>query len=184
MTAHASSPISTTLALLALIGAPADAAGKRPVRADPIRSAMSAGPAAVAARATIARVNPDGTMTTLRQGSNGFTCMPDNPATPGPDPMCLDANAMTWAMAWIGHKPPPTDRPGLMYMLEGGTDFSNVDPYASKPDGAWIKTGPHVMVVGSAAILQGYPAGARPDTRVPYVMWAGTPYAHLMVPVR
>ena len=32
-------------------------------------------------------------MRTLRKGSNGFTCMPDNPVTPGPDPMCMDANA-------------------------------------------------------------------------------------------
>ena len=31
---------------------------------------------------------------TLREGSNGFTCMPDNPTTPGPDPMCMDAAAM------------------------------------------------------------------------------------------
>ena len=71
-----------------------------------------------------------------------------------------------------------------MYMLERETDFSNTDPYATKPDGAWINTGPHVMVVGSTAMLNGYPSGAKPDTKVPYVMWAGTPYAHLMVPVK
>jgi hypothetical protein len=169
---------------IALAASPAAGARKGPVKIDPIRSAMSAAPASVAAHATIARANADGTMTTLRKGTNGFTCMPDNPQTPGPDPMCMDANAMTWAMAWMGHKPPPSDKPGVMYMLEGGTDFSNVDPYATKPDGAWIKTGPHVMVVGSAAVLAGYPSGPRPDTRSPYVMWAGTPYAHLMIPVR
>jgi hypothetical protein len=39
------------------------------------------------------------------------------------------------------------------------------------------------MVVGSKEILAGHPAEAKPDTAVPYVMWAGTPYAHLMVPV-
>ena len=169
---------------IGLAASPAAGARKGPVKIDPIRSAMSAAPASVAAHATIARANADGTMTTLRKGTNGFTCMPDNPQTPGPDPMCIDANAMTWAMAWMGHKPPPSDKPGVMYMLEGGTDFSNVDPYATKPDGAWIKTGPHMMVVGSAAVLAGYPSGPRPDTRSPYVMWAGTPYAHLMIPVR
>jgi len=169
---------------IALAASPAAGARKGPVKIDPMRSAMSAAPASVAAHATIARANADGTMTTLRKGTSGFTCMPDNPQTPGPDPMCMDANAMAWAMAWMGHKPPPSDKPGVMYMLEGGTDFSNVDPYATKPDGAWIKTGPHVMVVGSAAVLAGYPSGPRPDTRSPYVMWAGTPYAHLMIPVR
>ena len=83
----------------------------------------------------------------------------------------------------MGHKPPPADQPGVMYMLAGGTDASNTDPYATKPDGDWIMTGPHIMFVGSAAALNGYPAGPKPDTSAPYVMWAGTPYAHLMVPV-
>jgi hypothetical protein len=40
------------------------------------------------------------------------------------------------------------------------------------------------MVVGSDSLLANYPGGARPDTSRPYVMWAGTPYAHLMIPVR
>ncbi|MEP6867050.1 MAG: hypothetical protein ABJA20_00890 [Novosphingobium sp.] len=161
----------------------------KPVRAtkvalSPIASAMSAAPKAVGSAATIVMANADGTMKTLRKGTNGFTCMPDSPATPGPDPMCMDANAMNWAMAWMGHKPPPTDAPGVMYMLEGGTDASNTDPYATKPTGDWVKTGPHLMIVGSAAMLNGYPSGPRPDTKAPYVMWAGTPYAHLMVPIR
>ena len=153
---------------------------------DPIASAMSAAPAAVSSTATIVAPQPDGSMKTLRQGSNGFTCMPDNPVTPGRDPMCMDGNAMQWAMAWMGHKPPPTETPGVMYMLEGGTDASNTDPYATKPTsgGDWIHTGPHMMVVGSASLLKGYPSGPNPNTAAPYVMWAGTPYAHLMVPVK
>ena len=49
--------------------------------ADPIASAMSAAPEAVGKAATIVVPQPqDGSMKTLRQGSNGFTCMPDNPA--------------------------------------------------------------------------------------------------------
>ena len=152
---------------------------------DPIASAMAAAPEAVGSGAAIATIGEDGSMATLREGTNGFTCMPDSPATPGPDPMCMDKNAMDWAMAWIGRTAPPTDRPGIMYMLAGGTDASNTDPYATKPaEGAnWVETGPHMMIVGSAAALEGYPASESPDTSVPYVMWAGTPYAHLMVPV-
>ena len=124
-------------------------------------------------------------MKTIREGKNGWTCMPDSPTTPGPDPMCMDANAAKWAAAWIGHKDPPANTAGVMYMLEGGTDGSNTDPYATQPtaDNDWIKTGPHIMIVGSADILAGYPSGPKPDTSAPYVMWAGTPYAHLMVPV-
>src|SRR5687768_14771874 len=108
--------------------------------ADLITSAMSAAPEAVARNATIVAANPDGTMKTLRKGSNGFTCMPDSPATPGPDPMCMDANALKWAQAWIGKKTPPANSVGLIYMLRGGTDASNIDPHAAKPTAtnAWV----------------------------------------------
>jgi hypothetical protein len=153
---------------------------------DPVASAESAAPAAIAHDASIVTVGADGKMSTVREGKNGWTCMPDAPDTPGPDPMCMDGNAAKWAQAWIGHKPPPDGSVGVMYMLEGGTDASNTDPYAKQPtaDNDWIKTGPHVMIVGSKEVLAGYPAGAKPDTSGPYVMWAGTPYAHLMVPVK
>ena len=152
---------------------------------DPVASAESAAPAAIAHDASIVTADAKGNMTTLRQGKNGWTCMPDSPATPGVDPMCFDQNAAKWVQAWVGHKAPPPNIVGLMYMLEGGSDASNTDPYATKPtaDNNWVTTGPHLMIVGSKDILAGHPAGAKPDTSVPYVMWAGTPYAHLMVPV-
>lgn len=150
-----------------------------------IASAMRAAPAAVGHSAAVIDMGADGSMRTLRAGANGFTCMADNPATPGPDPMCGDANAMAWAMAWVGHKTPPANKVGFMYMLEGGTDASNTDPYAKAPSATnnWVKTGPHVMVVGAAASMQGYPRDPQPDTTKPYVMWADTPYEHLMIPV-
>jgi hypothetical protein len=153
---------------------------------DPIESAMSAAPESIARDAAVMTVESDGSMKTLREGKNGWTCMPDSPATPGPDPMCMDGNAAKWAAAWIGHKEPPANTVGVMYMLEGGTDASNTDPYAQQPtaDNNWVKTGPHLMIVGSQDVLKGHPSGAKPDTSVPYVMWAGTPYAHLMVPVQ
>jgi hypothetical protein len=129
----------------------------------------------------------DGKMRTLRAGTNGFTCMPDNDVTPGPDPMCMDKNSMEWVDAWAAHKTPPAGKTGLMYMLAGGTDASNTDPYATKPDAKnhWIKTGPHLMIVGADASFYGsYPKNADPDTGMPYIMWAGTPYEHLMAPVK
>lgn len=152
-----------------------------------IRSAMTAAPKKVAEKATIVAMGADGKMMTLREGSNGFTCMPDNPATPGPDPMCMDQAAVDWAMAWIGKTQPTVGKVGFMYMLAGGTDASNTDPYATKPaDGNhWIKTGPHVMIVGAEpSFYQLYPRSETPDTGVPYIMWPGTPYEHLMVPVK
>jgi hypothetical protein len=55
-----------------------------------------------------------GAKRTARAGTNGVWCMPDSPATPGPDPMCGDANAMEWAMAWIGKTEPPKGKVGFM----------------------------------------------------------------------
>jgi hypothetical protein len=152
-----------------------------------IKSAMSAAPAKVGAGATIIAVGADGKMRTLREGTNGFTCMPDNPTTPGKDPMCMDKAALEWATAWMEHKTPATGKVGFMYMLAGGTDASNTDPYATKPEASnnWVKTGPHVMIVGADPTFYDlYPKGAKPDTSVPYVMWAGSPYQHLMIPVK
>lgn len=152
---------------------------------DPIESAMTAAPAAIAKDAKIISMKPDGTTSVLREGSNGWTCMPDNSATPGADPMCMDANAMKWAEAWIGHKSPPADNVGLMYMLAGGSDASNTDPWGQTPKdgGKWVETGPHVMVVGSESLNKLYPSGDNPDTSKPYVMFGGTPYAHMMIPI-
>lgn len=152
-----------------------------------IASAVSAAPASIGKAATIVAMDAKGAMRTLRKGTNAWTCMPDNPETPGPDPMCMDKNAMEWADAYLGHKTPPAGKVGLMYMLAGGTDASNTDPYAKKPTASnhWIKTGPHVMVVGAdASFYDSYPKSADPDTSAPYVMWAGTPYQHLMAPVK
>lgn len=151
-----------------------------------IASAMSAAPPRVAKAATIVEMGSDGRMRTLRKGSNGFTCMADDPHTPGPDPMCVDANAMEWLHALITRGEPPAGKIGLFYMLAGGTDASNTDPFATKPSGPhWIKTGPHVMVVGADPSFYAlYPRGADPDTSTPYVMWADTKYQHLMIPVK
>lgn len=152
-----------------------------------IKSAMQAAPKKVGAAATIVVIGADGQMRTLREGKNGFTCMPDNPATPGPDPMCMDKAAWDWAGAWMSHKPPASGVVGFMYMLAGGTDASNTDPFASKPDAGnhWVKTGPHVMIVGAeSSFYDLYPKAADPDTSSPYVMWPGTPYQHLMIPVK
>jgi hypothetical protein len=167
----------------------ATAKGAKPAPTDEelIASAMRAAPRKIAENATIVAPDPKGGMRTLRKGTNGFTCMPDDPSTPGPDPVCWDKNAGDWMDAYMNHKTPPAGKVGLMYMLAGGTDASNTDPYATKPAAAghWIKTGPHIMIVGAdAGFYDGYPKSADPDTTSPYVMWAGTPYQHLMAPVR
>lgn len=179
-----------TLALFVSVAAASLAAASPSALADAnsdvIKSAEAAAPAAIASGAAVYGMDDKGNMITLREGKNGWWCMPDSPATPGPDPMCGDANAMEWAMAWIGKTEPPKGKVGFMYMLAGGTDASNTDPYAAAPTEGnnWIKTGPHVMVMNATDMMAGYPTDANPDTSKPYVMWPGTPYAHLMVPIQ
>jgi Ni/Co efflux regulator RcnB len=184
VSAAALPPFTAVAADAMKMAAPAKPA---PSDAQLVASAVSAAPAALGKGATVVVAGADGKMRTVRPGSNHFTCMPDNPVTPGRDPMCMDSAAMGWVNAWIAHQAPPVGKVGLMYMLAGGTDASNTDPYAEKPAAGnhWIKTGPHIMLVGAdAAFYDAYPKDADPDTSQPYVMWAGTPYQHLMAPVK
>jgi hypothetical protein len=151
-----------------------------------IASAEKAAPAAVAENATVIAMDEQMNMRTVRQGSNGFTCMADNPQSPGTDPMCLDKGGMEWAGAWMSKTEPPKGVVGLGYMLAGGSDASNTDPHATEPPqaGKWVDTGPHIMVFNMGEAIKTYPQqGDNPDTKSPYVMWAGTPYEHLMLPV-
>ncbi len=145
-----------------------------------IESALSAAPAAIAEGAAVV----DWDNTVLREGTNGWTCMPDPPHQPGIAPMCLDEQWVKWAMAWTSHEIPEITRVGTAYMLAGGVDASNTDPYATEPAPGdnWVHSGPHVMIiVPDPAALDGLPTD--PNSGGPYVMWKGTPYAHIMMPV-
>ena len=65
--------------------ATADATKPAPTDDELVASAMKAAPKKVAENATIVAPDAKGGMRTLRKGSNGFTCMPDNPETPAPN---------------------------------------------------------------------------------------------------
>jgi hypothetical protein len=151
-----------------------------------IQSAMTAAPDSIAAGATIMDypANDTAPMTQLRAGTNGWVCVPDMPTTPGPDPMCADAQWQTWLAAWMGHKTPNITAIGVGYMLAGGADASNTDPYATHPDSGetWITSGPHLMVISpNLRVYETMPSA--PNNSTPYVMLKGTPFAHVMVPV-
>jgi hypothetical protein len=96
-------------------------------------------------------------MRTLRKGTSAWTCVPNDPSTLGDDPMCLDPVAMEWLHASM-KKASPLNKMGFIYMMKGGWDFSNTDPFATTPhSGKPTITGPHVMIVGPAAkSLPGY----------------------------
>ncbi|HKU81807.1 MAG TPA: hypothetical protein VJP76_06515, partial [Candidatus Tumulicola sp.] len=147
--------------------------------ADYIAKVSAAAPAAVVKGATIVQMGKGGTMRTLQTGTNGFTCL-----MAGTDAMCADKNAMAWIHAMIAHASPP-NVVGFAYMLAGDQGGSNTDPMASAKtaDNHWVVTGPHLMMFAPSATTMGYPTTADADPSAPYVMWANTRYAHVMIPV-
>jgi hypothetical protein len=166
--------------------ATASAAPVGPTDDELIASAMSAAPEGVSGNATIVAAGPGGAMRVLREGTNGYTCMPDNPHTPGNMPMCADPAGLAWVMSLAMHQEPPADAPvSIAYMMQGSTFPSIDDPNLMEPPNgeAWIETGPMLMVMNARDLLAGLPSGDV-DLDSPFVMYGGTRYEHLMVPVR
>jgi len=177
-----------SLALLPILAWPSlDATAQQPMSDDElIANAISAAPEAVGRNATVVAVDEQGQLRTLKQGTNNFTCLPDDPSNPANDPMCVDENGLEWAKAWIAKTEPPKGKIGFGYMLQGGATPSNVDPHATQPAQGtdYMQEPSHVMVFNTAEAMQGYPdPGEHPDMSQPWVMWGGTPYEHLMIPV-
>jgi hypothetical protein len=152
---------------------------KRMTDAEYTAKALSAAPKSISDGAAVVRMADDGSMKTIRKGTNGFTCM-----IIGTDKMCNDANSMEFMDA-VMKKTAPPEKIGISYMLAGDEGASNTDPYASgkTADNHWVFTGPHIMVFGPASKTLGYTEAKDPDPTKPYMMWAGTPYEHAMIPV-
>ena len=151
-----------------------------------IENAMSAAPSSVSANATILdnALDDTGAFVVLREGSNDWSCFPDFPASPGNDPQCLDQTWLDWLYAFFAGDEPSVTVPGLAYMLQGGSDPSNTDPLATEPAAGeeWVSSPPHVMLLLPDELDQSA-FSTDHDSGEPYIMWAGTPYEHIMMPV-
>lgn len=172
--------LAALASLLVLTAAPLfgqQAAYESPDAEAMIKDALSAATPAMAMGATVV----DWEQNVLKEGDNGWTCFP----TPPPfekAPMCLDEPWLDWAASWMGKQPVNIDRIGIGYMLAGDSGASNSDPYAEGETDDWVVAGPHLMVISPAnAGLDGITTD--PSTGGPWVMWEGTPYAHIMVPI-
>jgi hypothetical protein len=144
-----------------------------------IARAMAAGPVEIAKDARIVDQDEHGTETVLREGTNGFTCFPGHPGVVGDDPQCVNAAALRWQRDFLALKPKPTNtEPGIVYMLTGGTDWSASDPNATS--GNAIKEPPHWMILWP---LDPKTSGfsIEPKQTGTWIMYAGTPWAHLMI---
>jgi hypothetical protein len=150
-----------------------------------LKLAMTAGPADVTKDAAVVEMDEKGMMRQLRAGTNGWTCMllPTSKDV-SMDAMCGDQTWMAWGDAYMAKKPPVSTGFGVAYMLHGDHGASNTDPFAMSPSdtNAWVVSPPHVMLlVPDAKILD--TLSVDPHTGGPWVMWKGTPYAHVMVPL-
>ena len=153
----------------------------------------SAAPSFIASKCTV--VDVDGTI--LRQGTNGWTAMAANPrGMADPEngwkdpheamPMVMDAQAMKWAMAFMSGKKPELDHDGWMYMLHGDMGEDNTKQLVFKKEdaaeGHWIESGPHLMLMPKdPSSLKGQTTDFNSGS--PYIMFEGTGYDHIMIPV-
>jgi hypothetical protein len=146
---------------------------------DKIARAMSAGPDEIARSARIIDTDAEGNTVVLRDGGNGFTCMPGNPKVIGEPPMCVDAASLQWFADAKAHKPKPTNTiPGITYMLAGATQRSDSDP--NDKTSPAITVGPHWMIMWPFdPKTTGLPTTHKPTGA--YIMWAGSPYAHVHI---
>lgn len=162
-----------------------------PAQVDPmqakIENAMSAAPPTIARGATLMDwpTAAGSEMSVLREGANAWTCMTDDPNSPTNDPMCLDKMWMAWLDAYMTGSEPHYTSVGLAYMLQGGSGASISDPSAIAPPPGqdWLIVPPHVMLVSPQPLDQTvFPTDATAGG--PFIAWAGTPYEHLIVPVK
>ena len=164
------------MALVTSMSAPASSAESKNAK---IARALSAGPSSIQAGATVMDMGANGKVTVLRKGTNGFTCFAGHTGVVGDDPFCADKESMVWAGDWMAHHPKPTNaKPGIIYMLAGGADWSATDPWATK--GTPIHEPPHWMIMWpNDPKTSGL--SSKESSIGTWIMWANTPYAHLMI---
>jgi hypothetical protein len=148
-----------------------------------IKLALSAAPPHIAKDAAVLVFGADGKLKEGKPGANGFTCIPTVMNLPDPDPMCMDAAVKQWWEDLMANAPKPSNTmPGIAYMARGGSHWEKVGRVVMKqePGAKIVKEPPHWMIM--------WPFDAKttllptvPNPSGVYVMFDGTPYAHVMV---
>jgi hypothetical protein len=164
------------------LGLIASVYAEEPSNKELIDLALSAAPPSISNDATVLVPGKDGNFVEAKKGTNGFTCLPDIPETPKPDPMCLDPAATQWAMSLLkGEAKPSNTVPGIGYMGRGGQHWEKDGKMfmTEQPGAKIVDEPPHWMVFWpfdskTTALPQTH-------THQAYIMFEGTPYAHLMI---
>jgi hypothetical protein len=168
-----------SLVLLCLFAVSSAFAASPETKETKIKRALSAAPATVANSAKVVDMDEKGNMTVLREGDNGFTCVAGHPGVVGDPPACMDAAGLQWILDYMAHKPKPTNtQPGILYQLAGATDWSATDPWATS---GTVQHWPPCWIILWPFDPKATGLSDKPKNTGTWVMWAGTPYAHLMI---
>ena len=147
--------------------------------------AMSAAPENVSGKATI--MAADGAI--LKEGSNGWVCMPGTPPNENVNPMCVDPAWQNWLQEYmkaVNGEAYEYDSEsasfGVSYMLVGDIAVDNNEPFnQDQSKGVWVAERPHLMLLLPASMMKDLPTD--PYAGGPYVMWEGNDFVHVMVPL-
>lgn len=145
--------------------------------------AQGAAPLGISKDATILVPGEGGKLVEARKGTNGFTCIADLSGQEVPDPFCGDKAATEWVMDMFANKEKPTNMvPGIAYMAKGGWHWEKDGKIVvSTTEGAKrVKEPAHWMVLWPVTSREtGLPS--MPGKFNSYVMYDGTPWAHIMI---
>ena len=148
-----------------------------------IKLALGAAPAHIAKDAGVMLPDESGKLVEVKKGTNGFTCIPTVNTRPEPDPMCFDAAVGQWVDALQNKKDKPGNTvPGISYMARGGYHWEKDGKVLmdEQPGAKLVKEPPHWMMMWPFdSTTSKLPA--RPNPSGVWIMFDGTPFAHLMV---
>lgn len=175
---------------------PATARAQAPAPAHQIAEAVQAAPAAQRADATVLGFRADGSVTTLREGSNGLVCLADDPTREGWSVACyheslepfmargreLRAQGVTdsgelaqrrWAEADAGTLAMP-EKPATLYVMTGDR-FDAASGTVENSFLRWVIYSPWATPEETG--LPTAPTGPG----APWLMFPGTAGAHIMI---
>ena len=132
----------------------------------------------------------------LKEGSNGWTCSPGRPMpedgykdAQDTNASCADIEGFKWVEAYVNGTSPNMERDAYIWMLHGdvGEDNRVSSLYGGNKENAikmnhFIESGPHLMLMPKdPSSLKGNTTDF--NSGAPYIMFEGTGYDHLMIPV-
>lgn len=188
--------VGTSLTVLALLALTAPASAQVPSAEVQIEAALKAAPEEERAGAKVLGYAADGSLTTLREGSNSLICLADNPEQEGWSVACyhesvepymqrgreLRAEGVTdamelaqrrWAEAEAGTLPMP-EEPAMLYVMTGDS-YDAATGTVENEYTRWVVYTPWATPESTGLSTQPTAPGA------PWLMFPGTAGAHIMV---